>query len=205
MEMRAERLEQSFLQKASPFVMPLALFGIPAAGWVALVLCVQIPRSLYGQANPFLALGEIGSLMTVLVLFLFLRACLDSPAAPKGFYRDVLDFLALKDWHPAVIIAFLGLLVLPAAWYLHSSVLIWDIRIRGSRALQSVDVQAGLDSIAVAYQLGLTAGVPMLCVMHLLSRWKPKRRAMLWLLVPLLLLGTAVGAVVVGVLLHEPS
>jgi hypothetical protein len=75
--------------------------GIPAAGWVALVLALQIPRFIYGQSAPLLFAPEIGSLITVVVLLPMLGVCLALPLAPAGFYRDVLDFLAIARWHPS--------------------------------------------------------------------------------------------------------
>jgi hypothetical protein len=38
----------------SPFLPAIALFGIPAAGSVVLLLLVQIPRFIYGQSIPLL-------------------------------------------------------------------------------------------------------------------------------------------------------
>jgi hypothetical protein len=72
----------------------VALLGIPAAGGVAIVLSLQIPRFIYGQAVPLLFTAEIGSLITLLALLLALRAYLTLPSARSGFYRTVLDFLA---------------------------------------------------------------------------------------------------------------
>jgi hypothetical protein len=174
------------------------LFGIPAAGGVALIQAVQIPRFIYGQAVPVLLAAEIGSLLALLVLLLVLRACLALPSAPGGLYRNVLDFLAMARWHPSVKIAFVGLLILPPAWYLRSDYwLIAMLRSMGRRALTSGDVQHGLDSIAVTYQLALTGGVPLLFALHMLSRWKPKSLVLLYLLVPLLFVGAAIGVVLI--------
>ena len=184
----------------------MTLFGIPAAGWVALVLFVQVPRFIYRQADPLLFAGEIVALLTVVVLVLILRACLRQPSAPAGFYRNVLDFLALSRWHPSVIVALIALVVLPPAWYFNHNywaiVALWE---RGRAALRSVDVQHDLDSVAVAYQLGLTGGVPLLFCLHMLSRSKPSWRILPWVLIPLLLLGSAVGAMIVATILHQPS
>jgi hypothetical protein len=92
-----------------------------------------------------------------------------------------------------VKVALVGLLVLPPAWYLHGDYwLITMLRSMGRRALTSVDVQHDLDSIAVTYQLALTGGVPLLFALHMLSRWKPTSRVLLYLLVPLLFVGTAI-------------
>jgi hypothetical protein len=183
----------------------LALFGIPAAGFGVLVFALQIPRFLYGQAVPLLFAAEVASLLTVIVLVFLLRACLALPSAPSGFSRNVLDFLAMSGWHPAVIAALIGLLVLPPAWYLRSDNfwLLNTLRERGWAALTSVDVQSQLDGIAVVYQLALTGGVPLLFVLHMLSRAKPRRRILPWVLVPLLFVGTAVAVVVLVALLHH--
>lgn len=196
-------MEEPFLDRMSPLVRLMALFGIPVAGWLALGFSLAIPRSIFGNANPLLAAGEIVSVLTVATLFVLLRASLKLPSAPNGLYRDLLDFVAISRWYPAVIVAFIGLLVLPGAWYIRTDrVFIWMIRTLGWRALRSGDFQDDLDRIGVAYQLGLTAGVPLLFGLHMLSRWKQMNKALLWLLVPVLFAGVAVGAVVVGTILH---
>jgi hypothetical protein len=198
LEKERGRAGESFLGPASPFIQFISLFGIPAAGGVALIQAVQIPRFIYGQAVPVLLAAEIGSLLALLVLLLVLRACLALPSAPGGLYRNVLDFLAMARWHPSVKIAFVGLLILPPAWYLRSDYwLIAMLRSMGRRALTSGDVQHGLDSIAVTYQLALTGGVPLLFALHMLSRWKPKSLVLLYLLVPLLFVGAAIGVVLI--------
>jgi hypothetical protein len=192
-----------WLHEAAPFIQVLALFGIPGAGSVALVLALQIPRFIYGQANLFLFPAEIGSLITVVVLLFALRACLVLPTAPSGFYRNVLDFLAMARWHPAVKAALIGLVVLSPAWYIHGEYWRFDLfRRMGRRALGLSDVQSGLDGIAVIYQLALTGGVPLLFTLHLLSRTKPKRPVLLWLLVPVLFVGTAFGVVLLVAIMH---
>jgi hypothetical protein len=115
----------------------------------------------------------------------------------------VLDFLAMARWHPSVKVAFVGLLILPPAWYLRSDYwLIAMLRSMGRRALTSVDVQHGLDSIAVTYQLALTGGVPLLFALHMLSRWKPTSLVLLYLLVPLLFVGAAIGGVLIVTAMH---
>jgi hypothetical protein len=176
---------------------------MPAAGWVALVLALQIPRFIYGQSAPLLFTAEIGSLITLIVLLLMLRLCLALPSAPGGFYRDVLDFLAITRWHPSVKAALVGLIVLPPAWYIHGDYwLVTMLRTMGRRALMSVDVQSGLDSIAVTYQLALTGGVPLLFALHMLSRWKPTNHLLPWLLVPLFFVGTAIAVVLIVAIMH---
>jgi hypothetical protein len=207
MAFAGERLqtEESLLDRVSPFLRLVALFGIPAAGWVALVLLVQIPRFMYGQSAPLFLAAEIGSLTAVVVLLLVLRACLALPSAPDGFYRNVLDFLAMARWHPSVKAALIGLIVLPPAWLLRADHyrLVTILRTTGRRALMFSDVQSGLDSIAVVYQLALTGGVPLLFVLHMLSRWKPTSRVLPWLLVPFLFVGTAVAVVLIVTIMHR--
>jgi hypothetical protein len=202
-ERESGRTEKSLLERESPFVLLIALFGIPGAGCVALVLSLQIPRFIYGQSAPLLLAAEIGSLISVFVLVLVLRACLALPSAPAGFYRNVLDFLAMARWHPAVKAALVGLIVLPPAWYFRSEhwrfTLLWTM---GRRALKLEDVQTGLDTITVVYQLALTGGVPLLFVLHMLSRWKPKYRVLPWVLVPLLFVGTAIAVVLIVAMVH---
>ena len=196
--------QESLLERASPFILLMALFGIPAAGCVALVLLVQIPRFIYGQSFPLLLAAEIGGLVTVFVLLLVLRACLALPNAPVGFYRNVLDFLAMARWHPAVKAALVGLMVLPPAWLFHTNHY-WPftlLRTMGRKALLVGDFQTGLDSIAVVYQLALTGGVPLLFALHMLSRWKPKNRVLPWLLVPLLFVFTAIAVVLIVAMMH---
>jgi hypothetical protein len=180
------------------------LVGIPAAGSVALVMAVQIPRVVYGQALPLPLAAELGSLITVVALVLVLRACLALPSAPDGLYRNALDFLAMSRWHPAVKVALAGLVILPPAWYLHvDRSLIPGLRMLGARALTFSDVQHSLDSIAVVYQLALTGGVPMLFALHMLSRSKFKHPVLLYLLVPLLFVGAAIGVVLLVALMHS--
>jgi hypothetical protein len=201
--MTTEHAETSFGEKASPFLLLIALVGVPAAGWVALVFSLQIPRLIDGAYQLLPLAAEVGSLLTVAILFFALRACLALPSAPAGAYRIALDFLAMARWHPAVKAAFLALIVLPGAWYLHTSHwLIGMFQIMGRRALKSGDVRDGLDGLTAAYQLALTGGVPLLFGMHVLSRWKPKNRFLPWLLVPLFLIGTAIGVVFIVTLMH---
>lgn len=197
------RIEESPLDKASPYILLMALLGIPAAGGVALVLLVQIPRLIYGQANPLLAAAEIGSLFTVLVLVLLLHSCLQLPSAPVGFYRNVLDFLAMARWHPAVKAALVGLLVLPPAWYTHHNYSLSMLWIVGARALALSDVQNALDGFVVVYQLVLTGGVPLLFCLHMLTRSKPKRRILPWPLMPLLFVGAAIGVILLVATMHH--
>jgi hypothetical protein len=197
-------MKDSPLERASAFIQVIALLGIPAAGCVALVLLLQIPRFICGQAAPLLLIAEVGSLIVVFVLVLLLRACLALPLAPTGFYRNVLDFLAMAGWHPSVKVGLLGLIVLPPAWFLRSDHywLISMLRIMGRRALASGDFQDELDRIAVLYQLALTGGVPLLFAMHMFSRWRPASRVLPWLLVPVLFVGAAIGVVLIVTIMH---
>jgi hypothetical protein len=197
-------MKDSPLERASAFIQVIALLGIPAAGCVALVLLLQIPRFICGQAAPLLLVAEVGSLMVVFVLVLLLRACLALPSAPTRFYRNVLDFLAIAGWHPSVKVGLLGLIVLPPAWFLRSDHywLISMLRIMGRRALASGDFQDELDRIAVLYQLALTGGVPLLFAMHMFSRWRPASRVLPWLLVPVLFVGAAIGVVLIVTIMH---
>ena len=203
--MTANEHRKNGLDAVSPLITFLALLGIPAAGCVAIVFAVQIPRLLYGQAAPLFLIAEIGSLITLFVLFIILRACLALPSAPTGFYRNVLDFLAITRWHPAVKASLAGLIVLPGAWILRGEAfwLIPMVRLMGWRALRSGDFQAGLDTIAVVYQLALTGGVPLLFVLHMFSRRKRGNSVLPWVLVPFLFLGTAAGVVLIVTLMHH--
>ena len=135
-EGKEARAEESLLHEAAPFIQLIALLGIPGAGSVALVLSLQIPRFIYGQSVPLFLVAEIGSLISVLVLVLALRACLALPSAPSGFYRNVLDFLAMKRWHPSVKAALFGLVVLPLVWALRADRywIIGMLRTMGRRA-----------------------------------------------------------------------
>jgi hypothetical protein len=201
--MKTGQVTESFLDEAAPFILIIALLGIPAAGAVALVLSLQIPRLAYGEANLLLATAEIGSLISVVVLLFLLRHCLELPSAPRGFYRNVLDFLAMSRWHPAVKAALVGLLVLPPAWYLHGDPgFIPTVRFLGRRWLASGDVRDGLDRIVTVFQLSLTGGVPLLFGLHMFTRSEPKGRVLPWVLVPLLFVGAAFGVVVIVTLGH---
>ena len=199
------RAEESLLHEAAPFIQLLALLGIPAAGSVALVLSLQIPRLIYGKAFPLFLAAEIGSLIGVFVLVLALRACLALPSAPSGFYRNVLDFLAMSRWHPSVKAALVGLVVLPLVWALRADHywFISMLRTMGRRALRSGDFQDELDRFAVVYQLALTGGVPLLFMLHMFSRRKQAGNVLLWLLVPVLFVGTAIGVVLLVTIMHS--
>lgn len=202
--MTIERAERPLLRRVAPFACFAAFVGIPSAGGIALVLLLQIPRLFYDRSAPVLAAAEVGSLLALPVLVFLLRSCLELPEAPRGLYRNVLDFLALRHWHPAVIAAFIGLLVLPAVWFFRiDKSLLFMLRLLGwSRALKSSDFRDDMDRIATLYQLALMGGAPLLFGFHMLSCWQSKRRLLVWLLLPMLFVGTAVAVVVLGTIAH---
>ena len=148
--------------------------------------------------------AEVVSLLAVIILFVVLRVCLALPSAPVGAYRAVLDFLAMARWHPAVKAAFAALMILPGAWYLHTSHwLVVTFQMMGWRALRSGDVRDALDGVTALYQLALTGGIPLLFCMHVLSRWKPKYRLLPWLLIPVFFAGTAIGVILIVAIGHH--
>jgi hypothetical protein len=201
------RTEETLLERASPFLQVIALIGIPAAGCLAFILLVQIPRSIDIWFAPFLLAAEIGCWITVLVLLFVLRACLALPSAPSGLYRNVLDFVAVAHWHLSVKAALVGLIVLPPVWILRANHhwLVTMLLMMGPRALKSGDFQSGLETVAVALQLSLTGGVPLLFILHMLSRRQQTSRVLLWLLVPLLFVGTVIAVVLLVTILHQPG
>jgi hypothetical protein len=206
LEAERARTEENLLARASPFLHLIALLGIPAAGCLAFILLVQIPRSMDSWFAPFLLAAEIGCWITVLVLLFVLRACLALPSAPSGLYRNVLDFVAVARWHSSVKAALVGLIVLPPVWILRANHhwLITMLLTMGPRALKSGDFQSGLETVAVALQLSLTGGVPLLFVLHMLSRRQQTSSVLLWVLVPLLFMGAAIAVVLLVTILHRP-
>ena len=60
-----------------------------------------------------------------------------------------------------------------------------------------------LDGLTAIYQLALTGGVPLLFGVHMMSRWKPKNAFLPWLLMPVVLIGTAVGVVLLVAIVHH--
>jgi hypothetical protein len=189
----------------SPSSPPLfiALLGIPVAGLIAITLDLELSRLIYGQASPVLLSLEIASCVALLVLMLFLRSRLAFPSAPRGLYRDALDFLAMARWHAAVKISMAGLLILPLVWF----VLVnrWMFRLfesLGRRALVLSDVQNALDGGAVIYEHVLVGGLPLLFALHLLCRRRPGSRLLPWLLLPLFFAGTAIAVVVMVTVVH---
>jgi hypothetical protein len=180
----------------------IGLFGIPSAVLGGILFDVQLSRLAYGQANPFLLFLEVGSLLAIPVLILWLRFQLARPSAPTGFYRHILDFLALKHWHPAVTFSLVGLFILPVAWLAHHNHWLFIMfRNLGERALLMTDVQATLDAFAVGFQVTLLGGLPSLLLLHVLSRWKPNRY-LPWLLVPMLFIVTVIAAIMIVTVAH---
>lgn len=187
----------------APAISLAALLGIPAAGFGALALLLQWPRMLYGEANPILGAMAIGSVFVLLLLIVLLRATLASRPATSGLSRDVLDFLALARWHPAVKVAFFGLLALTTKWSLRGANSLFLFGMLGWKALASGDVRDDLDRIGISYQLALGGGMPLLFLLHLLSRWQPNRQALVWLLVPVIFVGTALAVIIIGTIFHS--
>lgn len=191
------------MTKAARWPLFVCMLGIPAAGVGAILFDVQLSRLIYGQANPLLLAVEIGSLITVVALVLLLRARLALPSAPGGFWRHVLDFLAVSRWEAAVRAALAGLVLLPLAWFVLGNRWMFTMFASlGRQALALSDVRAGLDGGAVIYQHALTGGLPLLFVLHLLCRWQQQRRVLAWLLVPVFFFGTAVAMVIILTAVH---
>lgn len=199
------RTEENLVDRASPLLQVIALLGIPAVGCLALILLVQIPRSMDSWLAPLVLAAEIGCWIALFVLLFVLRACLALPSAPSGLYRNVLDFLAMVRWHLSVKAALVGLIVLPPIWFLRANHhwLVTMLLMMGPRALKSGDFQSGLETIAVLLQLSLTGGVPLLFILHMLSRRQQTSGVLLWVLVPLLFVGTAVAVVLLVAILHH--
>jgi hypothetical protein len=86
LEKERGRAGESFLGPASPFIQFISLLGIPAAGGVAVIQAVQIPRFIYGQAVPVLLAAELGSLLALAGAVAGV-ACV--PCAPIGAGRAV--------------------------------------------------------------------------------------------------------------------
>ena len=55
----------------------------------------------------------------------------------------------------------------------------------------------------MVYQLALTGGVPLLFMLHMFSRRKRAGNVLLWLLVPVLFVGTAIGVVLLVTIMHS--
>lgn len=196
--------ETSLVGRSTLFIQLLALLGIPGAGCVALSLFQQIPRLIYGQPQIIFLAAEVLSLSTMFILVLALRASLVDPWAPTGLFRNLLDFLAIANWHPSVKLALVALIVLPQVWFMHIDrymiFTMWNQM--GARALQSGDFQTKLDTIALVWQDAFAGGVPLLLAMHLLSRWKPKRWYLPWLLLPVFLVVAAIALVLIVMIAH---
>jgi hypothetical protein len=191
------------MHQPSSFPFFITLLGIPAAGLVAITFDLELSRLIYGQASPVLLGVEIASWLTLLALVLLLRSRLALSSAPRGLYRDVLDFLALARWHAAVKISIAGLLVLPLVWFvLENRWMFTMLESLGRRALALSDVQHALDGGAIVYQHALVGGLPLLFAVHMLCRWKPASRLLPWLLLPLFFVGTVVAVVVIVTVVH---
>jgi hypothetical protein len=196
--------EETLLDGISPFIQPIALLGIPGAGCVALALFQQIPRLIYGQPQVIFLAAELASLLTVLILVIALRASLASSPGPAGIFRDLLDFLAMANWHPSLKIALVALIVLPQVWFMHIDryLMFTMLGQMGARALQSGDFQTKLDTVAMIWQDALMGGVPLLFTMHMLTRWKPKKTLLPWLLVPVFIVGAAIAIFLIVMIAH---
>ncbi len=182
----------------------ILLLVICAVGHIAVVFDLQFSRLIYGQATPLFFGVEIASLITLFVLVLVLRSRVALASAPGGFYRNVLDFFALRHWHPSVKLCLAGLLALPAVWFVLCNQ--WLFRMLswlGRRALAMSDVQAAFDGGAVAYQVTLIGGLPLLFALHLVCRWKPANRFLPWLLVPVFFVGVFIASVFIVAQRHS--
>jgi len=197
-------VERPLWERLAPIVCLAAFVGIPMAGGVAVLGLLQIPRLFYDWTSPALGVAEVGSLLALPVLVFLLRYCLELPGAPGGLYRNVLDFLAMRSWYPALIAALIVLLVVPGVWFFHVDKELFSLlRIMGwPGALKSSDFRDDLDRVATLYQLALMGGIPLLFGLHMLSRWQTTRRFLVWLLLPIFFLGTAVAVVVIGTIAH---
>jgi hypothetical protein len=204
METRKASAGQFIMGQASSWFSFVVLLGICTAGYVAIVFDLEFSRLIYGQATALLLGIEIASLITVFALVLVLRSCLPLTSAPAGFYRSVLDFFALRRWHASVKLCFAGLLAMPVIWFVHGNQ--WLFRMlswMGRRALAMSDVQAALDGGAVAYQVILLGGVPLLFALHMVCRWKPANRILPWLLVPVFFVGVFIASVWIVAGMHS--
>lgn len=181
----------------------MALLGMPPALAAVIVFDREPARLLWGGAEPLFLCMEVAGLAGLGLQGLLLRRCLAEPGAPQGWYRHLLDFPALKAWHPAVKTAGASLILLPLAWWLNDYRWIWNFKTSfWILVRQMSDIHVAFDSLGVAYQFALTAGVPLLLVFHLVSRWRPQDRVLLWLLLGLFFPGTAVLFVVLVTMAH---
>jgi hypothetical protein len=177
--------------------------GISAATFVALVFDIQFARLIYSQASTLFLGIEIASLITLAGLVFLLRSRLALPSAPSGFLGGVFDFFALRRWHPAVKLCLAGLLALPLVWWLHGNRWMFSMLASlGRSTLAFSDVQNALDGGAVAYQVTLIGGLPLLFLLHLLCRWKPANRFLPWVLVPLFFVGVVIATVLLVTAAH---
>jgi len=197
-------LQESLVDRFSTHIELTALLGIPGAGCVALALFQQIPRFICSQAQVIFLAAEITSLTIVFILILALRASLAGSSAPTGIYRNLLDFLAMANWHPSVKVALVALIVLPQLWFLHIDRYLLFVMLKqmGARALQSGDFETKLETVAMIWQDALVGGVPLLFAMHMISRWKPQNRFLPWLLVPIFIAGVAISLFLIVMIAH---
>lgn len=201
--MSAGRIGLSPSNNLTSLVPPLALLGIPVAGGIAILFLPAIPQMLNGRAGPLMAAAGIAGWIIAFTLVFLLRSHLESGAPTSGFYRDVLDFLSLSRWHPATWVTLIALIVLPQVWYLYTARdFFMLIHFLGRNVLRSGDFRDDLERIAVTWQLCWMAGVPLLFCLHMISRWKPRRRFLPWLLIPVLFFGVAFGVLVLVVINH---
>lgn len=181
----------------------IALLCIPIAALAFILFLVEFARLIYGHANSLLLGVEVTAVLALFILVLLLRFRTAPPSVPSGFLGAVLDFFALRRWHPAVIVAFVGVLVMPVLWFVQANGWLFTmVRSMGRHVLIFSDVQAALDGAAVMFELTLVPGLPLVFALHLLCRAKPQSRVLPWLLVPLLFLITAVFAILLGSIAH---
>lgn len=164
----------------------MVFLGMPPALAAVILFAREPARLLWDGADPLFLGMEVTGLAGLALQVLLLRRCLAEPGAAQGGYRHLLDFPALIAWHPAVKAAAAGLILLPLAWWLKGYWWILDFKTSfWILVRQMSDIQAAFDTLGVVYQFALTAGVPLLFAFHLLSRWRPKGRVLLWLLLGL--------------------
>ncbi len=204
METRRASGGQFMMDQAFPWFLFIIVLGIGAAGYVAIVFDLEFSRLIYGQATALFLGVEIASLITLVALVLVLRSRLPLTSGPAGFYRSVLDFFALRRWHAAVKLCLAGLLAMPVVWFVNGNQ--WLFRMlswMGRRALEMSDVRGALDGGAVAYQVVLLGGIPLLFALHMVCRWKPANRILPWLLVPVFFMGVFIASIWIVAGMHS--
>jgi len=177
--------------------------GLPAAGWVVVSFLREIPRAAWGGEVPLFLASEIFAWFCLAVGCAILRWSLAKKPESIKPLAWVFDYLALRDLHPVVWTGIACLLILPCAWFLRTSVLWWAWSTFGWRTfLKSGDVHDMLDSLAVLYQLAWLGGAPVLFCVHVADRFFPKRAWLLWLLLPVFLVGLVISVIVLGTIAH---